>query len=84
MPRPKPLKIRKKKMAHEVAVRDKMTVQKAKRIYELHTNAGLSYTTIATILHCARGTAHHAFHRYRRMGEAMVDRRAFNGRNNGR
>ena len=56
----------------------------AKRIYEMHYNLQYSFLKIGQVLHLAPTTAFAALKRYQQMDGQLVDRRCFNGKNNGR
>ena len=56
----------------------------AGRIYELHYNSGKSFQEISRILHCPPVTAFMALKRFELNGKVFIDRRKFNGRNNGK
>ena len=55
-----------------------------KKIYEMHFNLQYSFKKIGQLLYCPGSTAFMALKRYLNSGGELIDRRRFNGRNNGR
>lgn len=56
----------------------------ARRIYEMHFNLQYSFKKIGQLLHCPANTAYMALKRYLQNDGQLIDRRRYNGRNNGR
>ena len=56
----------------------------ARRIYEMHFNLQYSFKKIGQLLYCPPTTAFMALKRFLSCEGEFIDRRRYNGRNNGR
>ena len=79
-----PRRLRQQPKLKAPTIRKAVSPAMAKRIYEMHFNLQYSFKKIGQLLYCPATTAFMALRRYLRSNGEFVDKRRYNGKNNGR